>query len=107
MELIDADGRRWLVRSFQRTGRAGSLLSLLLPFGPPQSRVEQELEGLPPISIEDLRGRACDAMEADVDSYLNGDPREKEFEPLLTKVREARSVTEIYDLLQPDTLEPH
>lgn len=107
MELIDADNRRWVVRSFRRTGRAGSLLSLFLPFGPPQSRVAQELQPLEPISLEDVRRRACDAMEADVDSYLNGDPREKEFEPLLAQVRAARSVSEIYDLLQPDTFEPN
>lgn len=107
MELIDAEGRHWSVRSFQRTGRAGSLLSLLLPLGPPQSRVEQELDALDPIPIEDLRRRACNAMETDIDSYLNGEPREKEFEPLLAKVREARSVAELYDLLQPDTFEPH
>jgi len=30
-----------------------------------------------------------------------------EFEPLLAQVRSARSVTEIYELLQPDTFEPH
>ena len=44
MEFVDADGRRWGVRSVRRTGRAGSLFSLLLPFGPPQSRIEHDLE---------------------------------------------------------------
>jgi hypothetical protein len=55
MEFIDADCRRWKVRSVRRTGRAGSLLSLLLPFGPPQSRVEHDLEPMQALSIEEVR----------------------------------------------------
>lgn len=107
MELVDADGRRWVVRSVRRTGRAGSLLSLLLIFGPPQSRIEQELEPMSALSLDDVRRRATAAMEAHAESYLEGDEREVEFEPLLAKVEAARSVAEVYELLQPDTFEPH
>ncbi len=106
MELVDADGRRWMVRSVRRTGRAGSFLSRLLIFGPPQSRIEHELEMLAPLSIEDVRRRACVAMETHAINYLEGDDPEVEFKPLLAKVAKARSVQEIYDLLQPDTFEP-
>jgi len=107
MELVDADGCRWKVRSVRRTGRAGSLLSLLLPFGPPQSRIEHDLEPTEAVSIEDLRRRVCTAMEAHAEDYFEGDERETEFEPLLSAVRSASSTSEIYDLLQPDTFEPH
>lgn len=107
MELVDADLRRWRVLAVRRTGRTGSLLSLLLPFGPPQSRIEQELQAIDAISIEEVRRRVCDAMEAHAISYLEGDDPEVEFEPMLASVRRARSITEIYDLIQPDTFEPH
>lgn len=107
MELVDADRRRWTVRSVRRTGRAGSLLSLLPIFGPPQSRIEQDLEPMAPLSIDEVRCRACAAMEAHAINYLEGDDPDVEFKPLLAKVGKARTVAEIHDLLQPDTFEPH
>ncbi len=107
MELVDADARRWRVRSARRTGRAGSLWSLLLPFGPPQSRIEHDLEPMERVSIEELRLKVCTALEAHAENYFEGDERATEFEPLLSAVRAASSVNEIYDLLQPDTFEPH
>ena len=107
MELVDADGRRWVVRSLRRTGRAGSLLSLPFIFGQPQSRIEQELEPMPPLRIDELRRRARAAMEAHAINYLEGDDPDLEFRPLLTRVGKSRSVAEIYDLLQPDTFESH
>jgi hypothetical protein len=108
MELIDSDERRWAVRSVRRTGRAGSLWSLLLPFGPPQSRIEHDLVAIDMVSLAEVRRRACAAMEAHAENYFDGDQeRETEYEPLLASVKEARSIAEIYELLQPDTFEPH
>jgi hypothetical protein len=109
MELVDADGRRWIVRSVGRTGRAGSFVSLLLffIFGPPQSRIEHELEPMTELPMEEVRRRACAAMKANAINYLEGDDPDLEFRPLLRKVGRARSVREVYDLLQPDTFEPY
>ena len=107
MELIDAAGSRWVVRSIARTGRAGSWLSLLLPFGPRQSRIEQDLEPLEKVSLEEVQRRACDAMEAHAEDYSDGDEDEDEFKPLLAKVKKTRKIAAIYELLQPDTFEPH
>jgi len=59
------------------------------------------------ISIEDARRWATRAMEAHTVKYLEGDDREVEFEPLLASVKRARSIAEIFDLLQPDTFESH
>lgn len=107
MELVDADRRRWIVRSVRPTGRAGSFLSLLLIFGPRQARIEHELELLAPLSLEDVRRRACAAMETHSINYLEGEDPDLEFKPLLAEVGKARSVRKIYDLLQPDTFEPY
>jgi hypothetical protein len=51
--------------------------------------------------------RVCAALEARAENYFEGDDRETEFEPLLSAVRAAGSVGEIYERLQPDTFEPH
>lgn len=109
MDLVDADGRRWRVRSVERTGRAGSWLSRLLffIFGPPQSRIEHDLEALPPLSLQETQQRACAAMEAHAENYFDGDDRETEFEPRLAEVKRTKSIADIYVLLQPDTFEPH
>ncbi len=107
MELIDADGRRWRVRTFKRIGRAGSWLSLLLPFGPPQSRIEHELEAMEPVSIQEVQRRTCASMEAFSENYFDAGEREAEFAPLLAQVNRTRKIADIYELLQPDTFEPH
>lgn len=106
MELVDASCRRWKVRAVRRTGRAGSLLSLLPPFGPPQSRIEHDLEPMGEISIDDVRRQVCAALEVHSEIYFEGGERETDFEPLLAAVRAAGTVAELYDLLQPDTFEP-
>jgi hypothetical protein len=77
----------------------------LLPFGPPQSRVEFEVETLDTIAIEDVRRRVSEAMEAHAENYFEGDRRDQDFEPLLTSVKNAGSVVEMFEILQPDTFE--
>jgi hypothetical protein len=101
------EGRRWLVQSVNRTGRAGSLLSRIPILGLPQSRIEQELEPMAPLSLDEVRGRARTAMETHSINYLDGDDPDLEFKPLLKKVGKARSVAELHDLLPPDTFEPY
>lgn len=106
MELIDAKGRRWRVLSIRRTGRAGSLLSLLWIFGQPQSRIEQELEPMPPATLSEVQERACIAMESSREDYY-GEEGQAEYRSTLKKIEKARSIARIYDLLQPDTFEPY
>jgi hypothetical protein len=109
MELIGSDGRRWGVRSVKRIGRAGSLIKQLLFFGLPQSRIEHELEPLERVSLEEVQRRACAAIEAHADNYCHHSAEEdwETFvEPLLAEVNATRNISDIYDLLQPDTFEP-
>jgi hypothetical protein len=107
MELIDADGRRWRVVDIRRTGRAGSILSLLPGFGPPQSRIEQELEELPGVSLAEVRQRTRKSLEIFRSDYTGFENDETAFSSLLKKVSQARSIAELYELLQPDTFEPY
>lgn len=106
MELIDATGQRWRVLSIRRTGRAGSWLSMFWIFGPPQSRIEQELEPLPAVSLAEVQRRASASMESSRIDYY-GDEGGAEYASTLTKIGKTRSIRAIYDLLQPDTFEPN
>jgi len=105
MELIDSDGRRWIVRSVRRTGRGEPLLLWLVSFilSTPQSRVEQELDELESVSLAEAQDRACASLEAFPDYYCADDEREEILDPLLAQVRSADSVARIYELLGLDS----
>jgi hypothetical protein len=105
MELIDADGRRWRVRSITRTGRAGGWWTMFSPFGPSQWRIEQDLEPMAPVALAEVQRRACAAMEGLAQDYMDGDDR-SELDGTLGKVRRTTTIGEIYPLLNPDTFEP-
>jgi hypothetical protein len=106
MELVDAEGRRWRVLSIRRTGRAGPLLGLLWIFGPPQSRIEHDLEPLTPLSLAEVQQRTRNSVETYSADYMDGDD-DSHHRSLLDAIPRTRSVSEIYDLLQPDTFESY
>ncbi|MBC6980324.1 hypothetical protein [Caulobacter sp. 17J80-11] len=71
----------------------------------PQSRIEHELEELTPVSLADLRERACAAVFPDI--YALDDEGEEAPEPMLAKVRSAKSAARIFDLLGVDAFEAY
>jgi hypothetical protein len=105
MELIDSDGRRWIVRSIRRTGRAQSLIASLVArvLSTPQSRIEHELDELEPVSMSEVRDRASDSLEAFSQDYCAEDERDEVLVPLLANVRSATSVASIHELLGLDS----
>ena len=103
MELVDAGGRRWVVRSVQRTGRAGSLLSLLLPFGPAQSRIEHELEPLEPVSLKAVQARVCASMEAHPDFWCEEDERNTVLPARFGEVKSTATIAGIHEVLGLDS----
>src|SRR5437868_5940893 len=66
MELIDSRGRRCIVRSVRRTGRGEPLLLWLISFviSTPQSRIEHDLEENAPVTLAQIKDRACASTEA-------------------------------------------
>lgn len=105
MELIDARGQRWAVRSVRRTGRAGSLPRWLFAslLSTPQFRIEHELEPLEAVSLKEVQERACASLEAFPDDYCLDDERDTVLAPLMAKVRMTKSIGEIHDLLGLDS----
>lgn len=106
MELVDADGRRWRVLSVRRTGRTGSWLMALLAAGP-QSRIEQDLEALPALSLSEVKQRTRESLNAFAADYKGFDGDEVEFASMLASVESARSISEIYELIGADTFESY
>jgi hypothetical protein len=103
MEIVDADGRRWVVQSVWRTGRALPLLSWLiwavLEAGS-RSRVEYELSPMDPISLRDVKARVRAWIEADPwpPCHEDDDTDEKE----LARIDAAGSIAEVYEKLGLD-----
>lgn len=109
MELVDAAGRRWIVRGVRKIGRKGPLLRWFFSslLSTPQYRIEQELEPLAPVSLKELKARACASLEATSEYYCAEDEREEILDPLMAQVRAATSTAAIYELLGLDTFESY
>jgi hypothetical protein len=109
MELIDADGRRWRVRSIRRTGRAEPLarwlLSILL--STPQSRIEHDLERLEPVSLAEVQDRTCASLNMFSRDYCADDEREEILEPLLSQVRSAHDFASVHEGLGLDSFKAY
>lgn len=103
MELVDSEGRRWVVRSVRRTGRAGSLLSLLLPLGPAQLRIEHELEPLAPTSLADVQARVCEGMRSHPDFWCEDDERDTVLPARLAEVNATAAISAIHEVLGLDS----
>jgi len=99
MELVDADGRRWRVTSVRALGPIRPLWLWLIHLLAlkPQTRIDQELEPLDPLSLDEIKARVCACYEAHRDWYEAEDEEDyqRELVPLLEQVRAARSVAEI------------
>ncbi|WP_249778116.1 hypothetical protein [Phenylobacterium glaciei] len=106
MELVDADGRRWIVRSVTRIGRAeswlASVLSLLL-YAKMQSRIEHELEAVEPMSLDEVKARAYALLEAFPEDYGQYHESDNMLAPLLAEVRAAKDIASLPELLGLDS----
>lgn len=101
MELVDVDGRRWVVRSIRKLGRGEPLLQWLLSalLSTRQYRIEQELEPLEPLSLAEVKARVLDSMETFAWDYGG----EEELASRLAEVRSAKSIASIHDLIGLDS----
>jgi hypothetical protein len=102
VELVDAAGRRWVVRSVVRLGRGEPLLKWIVSalLWACQSRIEQELEPLAPLSLDEIKERTCAAVERDAWVYADDHPRK--LKVLLAKIRAAKSAAAIHGMLGLD-----
>jgi hypothetical protein len=105
MELVDIEGRCWVVRSVRRTGRGEPLLAWLIShlLSTPQSRIEHELDAMPALTLDDVKARVCVSLEAFPQDYCHADERDTVFAELLESVRAAKDIATIHELLGLDS----
>jgi hypothetical protein len=106
MELVDVDGRRWIVRSVRRVGRARPLVPWLvsaLLTSAPQSRIEHEVEQLGAITLSEAQARACAALRAFPQDYGAEDKDDPVLKQRLAEVTGTRTIAAIHDVLGLDS----
>jgi hypothetical protein len=110
MELIEPSGRRWVVRSVRRRGRAGNLLSWMVTAvlsGVPQSRIEHEVEAMPSAKLADVKQRVVNAMRMHPDFWCEPDEFDTVLPQRLAEVQAIRAIREVHDILGLDTFEAY
>ena len=109
MELIDGDGLRCRVTALHTRGRARAFIPWLIEaaLAGPQYRIEYSLERLGKATLDEVKARACETLEAFPSDYCLFDEHETVLLPLMAQVRAASSVEEIFKLLGPDTFEAY
>lgn len=110
MELVDADGRRWIVRSVTRIGRAKPWLTSvveLLMYAKMQSRIEHELDALEPLSLDEVKARACAMVEAFPEDYGHYVESDNLLAPMLAEVHAAKDIASLPDLLGLDSFKSY
>ncbi|MET0273031.1 MAG: hypothetical protein ABW360_08580 [Phenylobacterium sp.] len=105
MELADTDGRRWVVRSVRRTGRARAFIPWLVSalLSTRQSRIEQELDPIEPITLTEAQARVCAWLGAFPQDYGAEDETDPVFEQLLAEVRATQTIGAILDVVGLDS----
>ena len=107
LELVDADGRRWAVRSVRRAGRAQPLVPWLisgLPTAAPQSRIEHELEQLDSLTLSEAQARTCASLRAYPQDYGAEDESDPILARRIAEVRKTRSFAAIHEVLGLDSV---
>ncbi|HTI67766.1 MAG TPA: hypothetical protein VL460_09515 [Caulobacteraceae bacterium] len=101
IEIIDLEGRRFIVRSVRRVGRDRPLLRWIVGFllAGPQYRIEHELEPLKPLSLEETQEKVCVRMRAHPECWQD---HELTLPELLEGVAATRTIGEIHALLSLD-----
>ena len=103
MELVEAEGRRWIVRSVRRTGRAGSLLRWVMFLGRPLWRIEHELEAMAPVALAETLERVCACMETHPGDWCDDDEQDSpELQARQAEVRAVTSFRGIHEVLGLD-----
>lgn len=106
MELVDADGSRWIVRSVRRVGRAQPLVPWLLSAlltSTPQSRIEHDLEQLEPITLSEAQARVCASLRAFPQDFGAEDEDDPVLERRIAEVGNTRTISAIHAVIGLDS----
>jgi hypothetical protein len=95
MEVVDAEGRSWRVRSMRRLGPARISLRTILRR---LSKIEHLWEELPSLTLAELKDRVCASVAAHADCQLHFPDDTAELAARQADVRAADSIAAICEL---------
>ena len=101
MELVDSRGSRWRVSGIEKLGPSGPWWAWVI--GQPLYRIAQEVEPLPPLSLEEIKDRVCAAMLAHPLFWCEEEDQAAEMPVRLAEVRAVTSVAGLFDIMGLDT----
>ena len=104
MELVDLEGRRFVVRSFKSGGRDRALLPWMLwsMLAGSQYWIEQELHPLQPLSLEEVKARVCAGIRAHPSYWCEEADRDAVLPERIAEVQSVISISEIHSILGLD-----
>lgn len=101
LELVDACGRRWAVKSVRRVKRSGGLIKwlLLAPLGMNRCLIHWDLDPLPSLTLAEVQELACDAIArfGELDDWNK--ELEAETAGMIAQIRGANSIAQLAPIL--------
>ena len=102
LELIDAGGARWKVKTVEKVRRHGPLALWLVAATLNWQRyvVDYDLEPLPPVTLAELQDRVCAEVQVfgGLDDYI--DEHEAETAARIDKIRKAKTIAQVATLTE-------
>ena len=102
MELVDAAGQCWQVKSIRQVGYAPFSWRSFWLFQPRLSIIEHEFEPMTALSLEETQVRICKALDSHYEYWCSEAERTTRLLEMISEVRGARSIAEIHDVLGLD-----
>ena len=102
MELIDATGARWKVKTVDKVRRHGPLASWLIAaaLNWQRYRVDYELEPLPALTLAEVKDRVCAEVQVfgDLDGPTEDDKAETAAQ--ISRIRRAKTIAQVAKLTE-------
>lgn len=104
MEFIDSDYNRWRILSAQEVEKKENIISKIFPLKLRKRQITLEVEPMTQVSIAYVQWKTCKHLQLfAIDYYFQ---REKlQFIEEIAKVRNSRSIAEIAEICNVETLE--
>ena len=103
MDLVDAAGHCWRVKSVRHIGYPPLSRRSFRPFLARLRRIEHEFESMPSLSLEEAQDRVCAALEAFPEYWCELEDKDTVLPERKADIRRTRSIAEIHDVLGLDS----
>ncbi len=102
MDLVDACGHCWRVKSVRQVGYPPLSLRSFRLFGSRLRCIEHELETMSGLSLEEVQERVCAALDAYPEYWCELADKDTDLPQRKAEVRQTRSIADIHEVLGLD-----